>query len=109
MFAFAGKETVIVGGNHNYPPYEFFDSNGQPAGLMVDLIRAIGDVMGMDVKIKLGEWGKIRQELMDGTIDMTLGINQTEERDKVFDFYFSDRHCPACRIRPAWLPESEIH
>lgn len=86
VFAFAGKETIVVGGNHNYPPYEFFDMNGQPAGLSVDLIRAIGDVMGMDVKIKLGEWGTIREELMDGTIDMTLGINQTEDRDKVFDF-----------------------
>ncbi len=86
LYAFAGKETVIVGGNHNYPPYEFIDSNGQPAGLTVDLIRAIGNVMGMDVKIRLGEWGKIRQELMNGSIDMTLGINQTEARDKLFDY-----------------------
>lgn len=83
---FAGKEAVIVGGNHNYPPYEFIDDKGQPAGLTVDLIRAIGDVMGMNVAIKLGEWGTIREELMDGTIDMTLGINQTPERDRVFDY-----------------------
>lgn len=70
---FAGKETIIVGGNHNYPPYEFIDNNGQPAGMTVDLIRAIGDVMGMNVAIKLGEWGKIREELLDGTIDMAGG------------------------------------
>lgn len=86
VFAFAGKESIVVGGNHNYPPYEFIDSNGQPAGMTVDLIRAIGDVMGMNVTIKLGEWGKIREELLNGTIDMTLGINQTAERDKLFDY-----------------------
>lgn len=86
VFAFAGKESIVVGGNHNYPPYEFIDSNGQPAGMTVDLIRAIGDVMGMNVTIKLDEWGKIREELMNGTIDMTLGINQTAERDKLFDY-----------------------
>jgi len=45
---------VVVGGDRDYPPYEFLDSNGQPAGFNVDLTRAIAKVMGMRVEFRLG-------------------------------------------------------
>lgn len=31
---------IIVGGDHNYPPYEFLDEAGQPTGFNVELARA---------------------------------------------------------------------
>ena len=37
---------IVVGGDHNYPPYEFLDENQQPAGFNVDLTRAIAEVNG---------------------------------------------------------------
>src|SRR6185369_12457053 len=32
---------VIVGGDRDYPPYEFIDKDGRPAGYNVELTRAI--------------------------------------------------------------------
>lgn len=84
--AFAGENVIRVGGNHDYPPYELVDKNGQPAGFTVDLLRAIAEVMGMNVDIHLGEWAKRHDDLKNGMIDMTLGMNNSEERDKIFDF-----------------------
>src|SRR6185369_14562506 len=57
----ASKPVVIVGGDRDYPPYEFLDKNGQPAGYNVDLTRAIADVMGMKVEFRFGGWSEMRK------------------------------------------------
>lgn len=80
------QKAVKVGGNSDYPPYELVDKNGQPAGFTVDLLKALAEVMGMKVEITLGEWAKRHDDLKTGRIDMTLGMNNSEERDKMFDF-----------------------
>ena len=77
---------IIIGGDYNYPPYEFLGENGEPAGYNVDLTWAIAEVMGMDVEIRLGPWGEIRKALEDGEIDAIHGMFYSEERDKVVDF-----------------------
>lgn len=83
----AADGTIIhVGGNRGYPPYEFPDKNGQPTGFTVELLRAIADVMGMTVDIKIGEWAKMHDDLAAGRIDMTLGMSYSEKREKIFDF-----------------------
>jgi polar amino acid transport system substrate-binding protein len=79
-------ETIHVGGNRGYPPYEFPDKNGQPTGFTVELLRAIADVMGMTVDIKIGEWALMHDALVAGRIDMTLGMSYSEKREKIFDF-----------------------
>ena len=52
-------KVIIVGGNGSYPPYEFFDMAGKPAGFVVELTKAIADVMGFQVIIKLDKSGQI--------------------------------------------------
>jgi len=80
------REVIRVGGNRDYPPYEMLDKDGQPSGFTVELLRAIAEVMGMKVEISLGDWAKRHDSLKNGEIDMTLGMNNSVEREKVFDF-----------------------
>jgi polar amino acid transport system substrate-binding protein len=82
----AGRAVVVVGGDRDYPPYEFLDESGQPAGYNVDLTRAIAEVMGMRVEIRLGGWSEMRQGLQDGTIDALQGMSFSEDRARVVDF-----------------------
>ena len=77
---------VLVGGNRGYPPYEFIDASGEPAGFTVDLVKAIAEVMGMRIQIRLDEWDKVYGDLVDGRIDMTLGMSWSDARDRIFDF-----------------------
>jgi len=37
----AVSSRIVIGGDHNYPPYEYLDENGRPAGYNVELTRAI--------------------------------------------------------------------
>lgn len=77
---------IIVGGDHNYPPYEFLDENGEPAGYNVDLTRAVAEVMGIDAEIRLGNWDQVRRALQTGEIDALQGMVASEERKKDFIF-----------------------
>ncbi len=77
---------VIIGGDHNYPPFEFLDDNGRPTGFTVELTRAIAREMNMPVQIHLGPWIKVANGLRRGEIDAIQGIFYSRERDRVFDF-----------------------
>jgi polar amino acid transport system substrate-binding protein len=81
-----GIRTIVVGGDRDYPPYEFLDRDGRPAGYNVDLTRAIAEVMGMRVEIRLGGWAEMRAALQDGRIDALEGMSVSDERDRRFDF-----------------------
>lgn len=81
------KQThLTVGGDYNYPPYEFIDENGEPAGYNVDLVRAIAKKLGILVDIRLCVWSEVRTELLNGEIDAISGMYYTKERDKYFEF-----------------------
>jgi polar amino acid transport system substrate-binding protein len=83
-------QTVLVGGDSNYPPYEFINDAGEPDGYNTELTRAIADVMGIDVVIELGAWNDMRQRLENGTIDVVQGMVSSEAR---LDHYaFSPPH-----------------
>lgn len=80
------KSRIVVGGDADYPPYEFLDENGQPAGYNVDLTRAIARQAGIEVDIQLRPWGKIREGLAEHRIDAVQGMFYSPERDTAFDF-----------------------
>lgn len=82
----ASHDLIIVGGNDNFPPFEFLDKNGKPTGYNVDLTRAIAYTMGFDVDIRLRPWSEIRSGLENGEIDIAAGMFYSRAKDLVFDF-----------------------
>jgi len=77
---------VIVGGDRAYPPYEFIDKDGNPAGYNVDLTRAIAEVMGIKVEFRFGNWSEIRSDLQGKKIDLLQGLSYSDERARTVDF-----------------------
>jgi len=77
---------IVVGGDHNFPPYEYLNEKERPAGYNVELTRAIAREMGLDIEIRLGPWVKIREALARGDIDAVQGMFYSLERDMKFDF-----------------------
>ncbi|MDO3377220.1 transporter substrate-binding domain-containing protein [Geoalkalibacter halelectricus] len=80
------RRRIVVGGDSDYPPFEFLDKNGEPAGFNVDLTRAIARQLGLDVSIRLGPWKEIRQALERNEIDVVQGMFFSTERERYFDF-----------------------
>jgi len=77
---------VVIGGDHDYPPYEYLDKSGVPRGYNVDLSRAVARVMGMEIDIRLSSWGGMRKALAEGDVDILMGMAHTPERDQEVDF-----------------------
>lgn len=82
----SSRQVIVVGGDRDYPPYEFLDKNGQPAGYNVDLTRAIADVMGMKVEFRFGGWSEMRNALLSGSVGVLQGISFSEERTRTLSF-----------------------
>ncbi len=79
-------DLIIVGGDHNYPPYEFLDEVGLPTGYNTELTFAIAKVMGLNVEIKLAPWSEIRNKLDNEEIDIVQGMSYSKKRDENYDF-----------------------
>ncbi|KAF1081419.1 MAG: Sensory box histidine kinase [Candidatus Rifleibacterium amylolyticum] len=77
---------IIVGGDAYYPPYDYIDENGQPAGMVVEITRAAAQAVGLDVDIRLGNWSDVRSDLEQGRIDSVMGMIYSPARDRKFDF-----------------------
>jgi len=77
---------IVVGGDHNYPPYEYLDEHGRPSGYNVELTRAIAQAVGLDIDIRLGPWSEIVHGLDKGRIDVIQGMFYSLKRDLKFDF-----------------------
>jgi polar amino acid transport system substrate-binding protein len=82
----SSRDLIIVAGDHNYPPYEFINSDGQADGYNTDLTRAIAEVMGMDVEVQLGGWAEMRQRLEEGEVDALQGIAYSQDRAEGYVF-----------------------
>jgi len=77
---------IVVGGDRNYPPFEYLDENGRPTGYNVDLTRAIAREMDLDIEIRLMPWPRVVDGLQSGDIDILQGMFYSLQRDLTFDF-----------------------
>lgn len=80
------QSVIHIGGDRDYPPYEYIDKDGKPAGYNVELTKAIADVMGMKVEFHFGGWSEMRNALLNGGIDVLQGISYSDERAKMLSF-----------------------
>lgn len=73
-------------GDHNLPPYEFLDAQGEPSGFSIDVLRAVADLVDLDLEIRLGPWSQVRDDLENGRIDIITSMITSVEREHRVDF-----------------------
>jgi PAS domain S-box-containing protein len=77
---------IIVGGDRSFPPFEYLDEDGRPAGYNVDLTRTIARELGLDVEFRMETWSEVVTAFENGEIDILQGMFYTPQRDLKFDF-----------------------
>lgn len=83
----AGKDTLIVGMELAYPPFEMTDEKGAPKGVSVDLANELGKALGKKIVIQNTAFDGLIPSLKTGKIDLILSsMTITEERKKSIDF-----------------------
>lgn len=79
-------KVYTVGIDVTYPPFEF-EEKGEYVGIDVDLINAIAEDQGFEVKLEAMDFKGIIPALQAGQLDVAMGgMSITDERKKVVDF-----------------------
>jgi len=81
----AAKRPVLFLGNDALPPMNFMQG-GKPAGIVVDLARAIAERMPSRVDIRLMPWAEAQRLVLEDQADALLQINSSPERLRLYDF-----------------------
>jgi polar amino acid transport system substrate-binding protein len=91
--AVAQSKTVNIGSNIQSAPNNFYAEDGKtPIGYEVDLAKAVGAKLGVQMAYQDMAFGSLITSLQSGRIDMTMAaMNDTKERQQQIDFvdYFS--------------------
>lgn len=76
-----------VGVNGNYPPYSYYNTNGELVGFDVDVIKEIAKTEGLDIRFKQIDWIHTLPSLVSGDIDIyTSHLVITPDRKKLVAF-----------------------
>lgn len=83
----AVKDTLIVGMELSYPPFEMTDEKGEPKGVSVDMAKELGKALGKKVVIQNTAFDGLIPALKTGKIDIIISsMTITDERKKSIDF-----------------------
>jgi polar amino acid transport system substrate-binding protein len=87
------SNTLVVGMELAYPPFETKDDAGNPTGVSVDLAYALGEYLGREVHIENVNWDGLIPSLQTGKVDIVISsMTATEDRAKVVDFSIPYAH-----------------
>ncbi len=80
------RKSLLVGCELDFEPYAFFSDDGKPKGFSIELLQAVSKRANIKLDVKLGSWYQIRQELLDGHVDVLPMMAKSTDRAKLFDF-----------------------
>ncbi|MBS4051672.1 MAG: diguanylate cyclase [Methylomonas sp.] len=83
----ARHPTIRVGIDHNFPPYEWIDQDGNYVGMVAEHLRLIEKKLGVQFEIIPNKsWYEILDMAKRGELDMIAAITETPERRQYLSF-----------------------
>lgn len=83
----AEEEELVVAMELAYPPFEMTDEDGVPTGISVEMAYALGEYLGVPIRIENMAYQGLVPALKAGKADVILSsMTITEERAKTVDF-----------------------
>jgi PAS domain S-box-containing protein len=77
--------TLLFLGNEKLAPVVYSEGT-VPAGLAVDMVRALASHMSRPVEIRTMDWKQAQSLVAEGKADALIQINATPERKEIYDF-----------------------
>lgn len=78
------NRTKIIIGSDNYPPFNYEDADGKPAGIDVDLATEAFDRLGYEAVFTYIDWERKKQLVENGEIDCIWGSFSIDGREEQY-------------------------
>ncbi len=79
--------TIRLGVDPAWPPFEYFDGNGEYAGLGADFIALFNQKLNIDMQpVKNLSWNQVLSNAQQGTIDVLPVVSVTPEREQYLNY-----------------------
>lgn len=91
------KETLVMGTNATFPPYEFVDDNGKIVGIDAEIAAAIAEKLDMKLEIKDMEFDSLIPAVQAGSIDIALA-GMTVDAERLESVNFSDSYAKGVQV-----------
>lgn len=93
----AKDNTLTMGTNAAFPPYEFVDDDGNIVGIDAEIAAALAEKLGMDLEIKDMEFDSLITACAGGSVDVVLaGMTVNDERKESVNF--SDSYATGVQV-----------
>lgn len=90
-------DTLVMGTNAAFPPYEFVDDNNNIVGIDAEIAAAVAEKLGKKLEIKDMEFDSLLTAVQSGAIDFALaGMTVNDERKLTVDF--SDTYATGVQV-----------
>lgn len=77
-----GHPSITVGGPRAFPPFHFFDDNGDLQGISADYLSAIAEALELEVIVQKNlPWPEVLKKAKSGKIDVIACAAKTAERE----------------------------
>lgn len=93
----AKDNTLTMGTNAAFPPYEFVDDDGNIVGIDAEIAAALAEKLGMELEIKDMEFDSLITACAGGSVDVVLaGMTVNDERKESVNF--SDSYATGVQV-----------
>ncbi|WP_404422969.1 substrate-binding periplasmic protein [Thalassospira australica] len=82
---------LLASGNPDYPPYLWpaNDGSNHLIGAAADFLMRVGEVAGVEIEVvNTGSWGRVQQNMREGSIDLIAGAFFTLPRLEYMDYFY---------------------
>lgn len=94
-------ETVLIGTEGAYPPFNYIDSSGELRGFDIEIAEALCDAAGLKCAFVIQDWDGMIPGLLARKYDAVIAsMSITEQRREVVDFTDSYYDTPAKFVAP---------
>ncbi|KKQ54244.1 MAG: hypothetical protein US83_C0013G0011 [Candidatus Falkowbacteria bacterium GW2011_GWC2_38_22] len=83
---FVHAETIKSATEYDYPPFSVKTVDGKAGGFSVELLTEALAKVGKDVDFYIDSWTKIKDDLINGKIQVLPLVGRTPEREPFYDF-----------------------
>ena len=96
---------VVVGFDRDFPPYEYLDDNGQPAGFDIELMREVAAAAGFAVEFQPGHGPELVAALAAGRVQALAGVFRFARLERTLAFGASPSEVEFAIFTRAGTPE----